>query len=97
MLLIPLATFAQGASAGQTLQEQITALLQQIATLQAQVAALQNSNTTHITTPTPQPPPPPPDLPPPPPLPPVTFDRDLFFGMRNNPEVSGLQQFLIDQ
>jgi len=33
----------------------------------------------------------------PPCVPIVSFDRDLFFGMRNDPDVSNLQEFLIDQ
>ena len=78
----------------QALQAQIQALRQQISDL------LQSRESTIGELSVPRPPFPPPDDQPgdePPRTAVITFDRDLYYGLRNDPDVSNLQEFLIDQ
>ncbi|MBI3442597.1 MAG: peptidoglycan-binding protein [Candidatus Sungbacteria bacterium] len=94
LLLTPLASSAQTNDA--TMQ----ALLKQIQALRQQLANLQGN---HVPLPSELPPLPLPPLPPvgdqPDDQPPqnITFNRNLYLGLRNDSDVSNLQEFLIDQ
>lgn len=100
-MILPLTSLAQGASQGATMR----ALLQQITALQQQLSQLQGQGQTgsgsgsgsggSTNFPIPSIPPEPIDDEPPTPL--ITFERNLYLGLRNDPDVSNLQEFLTDQ
>lgn len=80
--------------AADSTQETLAKLVEQIRVLQAQLTALQKRETPAVK-----------EIPTvsffdedtPPATPAYTFSRDLSFGLRNDPDVTNLQEFLIDQ
>lgn len=103
LMFSPLVAFAQDRDTIAALQQQIAALQQQLANLNRQSGGGGGSGQSLPTTPPmptnfpPRPWPPGDELGDDGPVGSASFDRDLRFGMRNDPDVSNLQEFLTDQ